>query len=185
MTKSPHPHREADGLAESTPVRTLRCRTVAQGRFAQLNYIRDLPPHLVAEVEPLGTLDDDVAPNASEALLAALGSCLAVGIHAHAVAQRIPIRQLELELEADIHPTTAPGSGASSPKPIGFEAVRVAVHIDADASRETLAALIAHVTLRSPVANTVHNPVHLDVALAETRPSAPATVPGFAAGAGG
>ncbi len=158
---------EADGQDDIASVRTLRCRTVAQGRFQQLNYIRDLPPHLVAEVASVGLLDEDIAPNASEALLAALGSCLAVGIHAHAMAQRIPVRQLELELEADIHPIATRGAGDGRPKPLGFESVRVVVHMDADAPSEMLRALIAYVTLRSPVANTIHNPVHLDVALAD------------------
>ena len=41
------------------------------------------------------------------------------------------------------------------------------VHLDADAPHDALSALIRHVTLWSPVANTLHNPVHLDVALAE------------------
>ena len=154
------------GKADPTAVRTLRCRTVAQGRFSQLNYIRDLPPQPVAEQEADALLAETGAPNASEALLAALGSCLAVGIHANAVAQGIPIRSLNLDLEADINTTAVWGAGDLQPKTIGFEAIRVAVHMDADASRESLAALIRHATLWSPVANTLHNPVHLDVALA-------------------
>jgi hypothetical protein len=32
------------GRTDSTAIRILRCRTVAQGRLHQLNYIRDLPP---------------------------------------------------------------------------------------------------------------------------------------------
>ena len=156
----------AKGKADPAGVRTLRCRTVAKGRFHQLNYIRSLPPQPVMEDEPEGLLGEDIAPNASEALLAAFGSCLAVGIHANAVARRIPIRQLELELEADINTTAVWGTGDIDPKPIGFEAVRVTVQLDADASRQVLDALIKHATLWSPVANTLHNPVHLDVTLA-------------------
>ena len=151
--------------ADPTALRTLRCRTVAKGRLNQLNYIRSLPPQPVMEDEPDSLLDEDIAPNASEALLAAFGSCLAVGIHATAVARRIPIRRLELELEADIHTTAIWGAGHIDPKPIGFETIRVSVQLDADASRETLEALIKHATLWSPVANTLHNPVNLDVTL--------------------
>lgn len=44
----------ADGKAEPTAMRTLHCRTVAQGRLRQLNYIRDLPPQPVMEDEPEG-----------------------------------------------------------------------------------------------------------------------------------
>lgn len=157
----------ATGKADPTNVRTLRCRTIAQGRLTQLNYIRSLPPQTVMEDEPDGLLGEDIAPNASEALLAAFGSCLAIGIHANAVARRIPIRGLELELEADINTTAVWGAGDIDPKPIGFEAIRVSVNLKADASREDLKALIKHTTLWSPVANTLHNPVHLDVSLAQ------------------
>ncbi len=154
------------GKADPTAVRTLRCRTVAQGRLSQLNYIRNLPPQPVMEDEPEGLLGESTAPNASEALLAALGSCLSIGIHANALAQGIPIRSLELSVEADINMTSVWGSGDLHPKTIGFESIRVSVNIDADASRKVLAALIKHTVLWSPVANTLHNPVHLDVALA-------------------
>ena len=154
------------GRADPAAVRTLRCRTVAQGRLHQLNYIRNLPPQPVVEDEPEGLLAETTAPNASEALLAAFGSCLAVGIHANALARRIPIRRLELSLEADINTTAVWGTGDIDPKPIGFETVRVSVELDADASPEALRALIEHATLWSPVANTLHNPVHLDVILA-------------------
>lgn len=158
----------AKGKSDPTAVRTLQCRTVAQGRLSQLNYIRDLPPQPVMENEPEGLLGESTAPNASEALLAALGSCLSIGIHANALGQGIPIRSLELSVEAEINMTSVWGSGDLHPKTIGFESIRVSVQMDADASRKALAALIRHTVLWSPVANTLHNPVHLDVALASS-----------------
>ena len=101
----------ARGRADPTAVRTLRCRTVAQGRLSQLNYIRNLPPQPVVEDEPEGLLGDSTAPNASEALLAALGSCLSIGIHANALGRGIPVRSLELSVEADINTTAVWGAG--------------------------------------------------------------------------
>lgn len=160
--------RRTDPLA----TRTLCCRTVAKGHFHQLNFIRGLPPQPVVVDEPDGLSAEEIAPNASEALLAALGSCLALGIQANAVAQRIPIRRLELQIEADINTTAVWGTDDLNPKPIGFEAVRVSVQIDADASPERLDALVQHATLWSPVANTLHNPVHLDVVRAPTNEAA-------------
>ncbi len=154
------------GLGAAALGHTVRCRTVATGQFHQLNYIRDLPPQPVQEAAEGSLLVEAVAPTASEALLAAFGSCLAIGIHAHAVAQRIPIRALELHLEADIHIGAAWVPGAMQAGPIGFENVRVSVAIDAAAPRAVLDALVRHATLWSPVANTLHNPVHLDVTLA-------------------
>ncbi len=65
------------------------------------------------------------------------------------MAQNITVHKLELELEADINITSVWGTGDVSPKPVGFEAVRVNVHFDADAPKETLDALVAHATLWS------------------------------------
>lgn len=146
-------------------VRTLRCRTVAQGRFQQLNYIRDLPAQPVTEDEPDGPLGGTAAPTASEALLAALGSCLAIGIHADAVAHHIRVHRLELEVEAEIDTAAGWPPGGAEPGTIGFEVIRVTVHLDADAPRGVLTALVKRAALWSPVSNTLHNPVHLDVGL--------------------
>lgn len=151
----------AKGRADPTAIRTLKCKTIAEGRFRHLNMIRNLPPYIVDE--PPGLLGDDTAPNPSEASLAALGSCLAVGIHANAVAQEITIQSLELELEADINITAVWGTGDVSPKPVGFDAVRVKVHLVADAPQQKIDELIAHATKWSPVANTFTKPVALDV----------------------
>lgn len=155
----------ASGKKDPAAIKTVKCRTIAEGHFRHLNFIRNLPPHVVDE--PPVLLGDDTAPNPSEALLAALGSCLAVGIHANAVAQNIVIHSLALNLEADINITSVWGTGDISPKPVGFDAIRVTVELDADAPRETLDALIAHAKKWSPVANTIAKPVALVVASAE------------------
>src|ERR1700675_5055679 len=64
-------------------IKTLKCNTVDAAKFRHANYIRNLPPYIVDE--PPGLLGDDTAPNPSETSLAALGSCLAVALHANAV----------------------------------------------------------------------------------------------------
>ena len=68
------------GIANPGAVRTLKVKTVLESKFRHLNYIRNLAPHVIDE--PPGLLGDDTAPNPSEAVLAALGSCLSVGIRA-------------------------------------------------------------------------------------------------------
>lgn len=155
----------AAGKANPDVVKTVKCRTVAEGRFRHANYVRDLPAYIVDE--PPGLLGDDTAPNPSEAALAALGSCLAVGIHANAVAQGIQLGTLELSLEGDINITAVWGTGdLAETKPVGFTEVRVAVNVDGDAPRERLEALVQHVLRWSPVANTFIRPVALKVGLA-------------------
>ena len=153
------------GKADPSAVRTVKCRTVLEGRFRHLNYIRTLPAHVIDE--PHALLGDDTAPNPTEALLAALGSCLSVGIHANAVARGITLSKVELDLEGDINITSVWGVGDLTPKPLGLTAVRAKVHIEGDASPEALRDLVSHANAWSPVANTVRNPVPLSVSLDE------------------
>lgn len=152
------------GKSDPRQVRTVRCRTVTESRFRQLNFVRSLPRHVIDE--PPQLLGDDTAPNPSEALLAALGSCIAVGIHANAVARGLALRRIELELEGDVNITSVWGTGDLGPKPVGFTAVRVRVRLDSDGPRDALEALVAHAVQWSPVTGTVRNPVPVEVALA-------------------
>ena len=145
---------------------TLRCRTVAAGGFKQLNYVRGLPP-LPAE-ERFGPPDEAPAATPSEMLLAAFGSCLSAHIHANAASGSIAVRSLEVHVEADMAASPMWDARGQAPGAMGFETIRVAVRMEADASPEALRALIAHAVLWSPVANTLYGPVHLDVALAGT-----------------
>jgi uncharacterized OsmC-like protein len=153
----------AKGKADPGAVRTVRAKTVAEGkRFRHLNYIRNLPAHIVDE--PPQLLGDDTAPNPTEALLAALGSCVAVGIQANAVARGWTVRAIELELEGDINITSVWGTGDLSPKALGLTAVRIKANIDIDgASDQELDELVAHAAKWSPVLNTVRNPVPVSV----------------------
>jgi uncharacterized OsmC-like protein len=153
----------AKGKADPKVIKTLKCKTVAEGRFRHLNFIRSLPAYVVDE--PPGLLGDDTAPNPSEAMLAALGSCLAVGIHANAVARDITVYRLEIELEGDLNITAVWGTGDLTDKPVGFTDVRAKVSFEADRPREELAALVAHARNWSPVANSYSRPVNLEVAL--------------------
>ena len=133
-----------DGRRRPLPPRQLHSRPSA--------YIVDEPP---------GLLGDDTAPNPSEASLAALGSCIAVGLHANAVHRGITVNSLEVELEGDLNITAVWGTGDVSEKPVGFTDVRIIVHMDADAPQETIDELIAHVCQWSPVFNTFSRPVNM------------------------
>lgn len=153
------------GKANPKSVVTLKNKTVCVAKFRNLNFVRNLPAHVIDE--PPHLLGDDTAPNPSEALLATLGSCLSVGIHANAVARGITLTKLELELEGDINVTAVWGVGdLAADKVLGFTDVRVKAHIEGDATRAELEALVAHANIWSPVANTLRNPVAVAVALA-------------------
>ncbi|MBX2854825.1 MAG: OsmC family protein [Rhodobacteraceae bacterium] len=150
------------GKANPQAVKTLSCKTVAEGKFRHANYIRDLQPYIVDE--PPGLLGDDTAPNPSEASLAALGSCICVGLHANAVHRGITVNTLEVELEGDLNITAVWGTGDVSEKPVGFTDVRVKVNMDADASQEVIDELIQHVAKWSPVFNSFTRPVNMEIA---------------------
>lgn len=153
------------GKANPKAVKTLKCRTVAEGRFRHANYIRNLPAYIVDE--PPGLLGDDTAPNPSEASLAALGSCIAVGLHANAVHRGWTISKLELNLEGDLNITAVWGTGDVSDKPVGFTDVRIGVDMECPGvPKAEIEKLIAHVTKWSPVANTFIRPVNLVVGAA-------------------
>jgi uncharacterized OsmC-like protein len=155
-----------DASAESFGRETLRCRTVASGGFKQMNYVRNLPPLPIEE--RFGPPADVPVATPSETLLAALGSCLGARIHANAALASIVVHNLELDVEADVVANSMWEPPGHAPRAVGFEAIRITVHAHADASPEALRALIAHAVLWSPVANTIHDPVHLDVTLGRT-----------------
>ena len=155
----------ANAQANPNVIKSIKVKTICEGQFRNLNYVRDLPEHVIDE--PPSLLGQDTAPNPSEAVLAALGSCLSVGIHANAIVRGITLTKLELELEGDINITGVWGIGDLSEKRLGFTDFRAKVNLEGNVSRAELEDLVAHSNLWSPVANTLRNPVNLAVDLAE------------------
>ena len=155
----------ANAQANPNVIKSIKVKTICEGQFRNLNYVRDLPEHVIDE--PPSLLGQDTAPNPSEAVLAALGSCLSVGIHANAIVRGITLTKLELELEGDINITGVWGIGDLSEKRLGFTDIRAKVNLEGNVSRAELEDLVAHSNLWSPVANTLRNPVNLAVDLAE------------------
>lgn len=150
------------GKANPDSVVTLKAKTVCEGQFRMQTYVRDLAPMLIDE--PPHLLGEDNAPNPSEAVLATLGACLAVGVHANATARGVSLTKLEVEMEGDINVTAVWGTGdLDAAKTLGFSAVRVKIDADGDASDEQIAEIIAHSNVWSPVANTLRNNVELTV----------------------
>ncbi len=159
------------GDAAGPPARTLHCRTVAAGGFKQLNYVRDLPPIAVQERLDRPGGEEDLSP--VEAMLAALGSCLTARIRANAIASGTAIHTLALDVEGDLAVSGMWGQPGATPPRIGFGAIRVRVTIDADLPADRLRAMINHALMWSPVANTLHDAVDLNVSLAGPPPAHP------------
>ena len=128
---------------------------------------QELDAHIIDE--PPVLLGDDTAPNPSEAVLAALGSCIAVGIHANCVFKGIDLYKLELELEGDINISAVWGTGdLVTEKIVGFSDIRVKAHVEGSASREELDEIVQHANVWSPVANTMRLPVNMTIESAKS-----------------
>ena len=123
--------------------------------------IRDFAP--ITSDEPEGLGGTDTGPNPVEQLLGALGNCLAVGYAANATAAGITIEDLSIDLEGDLDLHTFLGLNPEGNA--GYEALRVLVHLDSDATPEQLAALHATVVGTSPVGHTLSRAVPLSIEL--------------------
>jgi uncharacterized OsmC-like protein len=147
---------------------TNKVHTVTEGQYRTLSYVGDHAPVVVDE--PLHLFGENTAPAPGEIVLSALGGCLAVGITAVATWKQVKLSKLELFLEGDIGNPAAWGAGGAlekTPPEMGFQAIRVKVVVQGDASREELDEIVRHANYYSPVANTMRNPIPFSIALAE------------------
>jgi uncharacterized OsmC-like protein len=142
-------------------------RTVDQGQFRTLSYVGDHAPVVVDE--PVRLFGENTAPAPGEIALSALGGCLVVGITAVATWKNVKLSHLEINLEGDIGNSAAWGAGGSEREPsqMGFQAIRVKVDIEGDATREELQEIVDRANYYSPVANTMRNPIPFTIALSE------------------
>lgn len=114
--------------------------------------------------EPAVLLGGDRAPNAVEAVLHALTSCLTVGFVYNAAARGIEVRSLDFDVEGelDLHGFL----GLSETTRPGYQRIDVRYRVDADVTEEQVEQLCDHVQRTSPVLDIVTNPVQVTVARA-------------------
>jgi uncharacterized OsmC-like protein len=96
-----------------------------------------------------------------EYVLVALASCLTAGIAAVAQNRSIQLRSVKATLEAGMDLQGI--LGIDSEVRNGFDGIKVVFDIDADASREDIAALVAQSQKRSAVFDIVTNPTNVAV----------------------
>jgi uncharacterized OsmC-like protein len=131
------------------------------GGFRSEARIRDFAP--VHSDEPAALGGGDTAPNPVEQLLGALGNCLAVGYAANASVAGIAIRDLRIELTGGLDLRAFLGLREGN---AGFDDIRVAVHLESDASDDQLRELHDKVVGSSPVGHTLGRAVPLTIDLA-------------------
>ena len=130
-----------------------------------MTYVRDLSPMLVGE--PPALLGDDSAPNPTETALAALGSCISVGLLANATHRGVTLTKIEVEMRGGHRHLRRMGVGDTPDgKVLGLSAVRCKVTLAGDADDATLNEIHDNAIVWSPVVNTFRNPVGVDSTLA-------------------
>lgn len=121
---------------------------------------RGTPPHGYDEPRWLGGADAAMA--ASEALLGAVGGCIATGFAANAALREVEIRELEIEVEGEIDVPAFLGLRDSHS---GYKRLRVRIHAAADADPALLEEIAFRAVQLSPVVNTVRNPAQVEYEL--------------------
>jgi uncharacterized OsmC-like protein len=120
-------------------------------------------PFVLEGDEPPVLLGSNTGPNAVEAVLHALASCLAVGFVYNAAAQGIRVDSLEFDLEGeiDLHGFL----GLSDQIRPGYQNIRLNYRVKSDAPREKLEELCEYVQKTSPVLDIIRNPVPVSITL--------------------
>ncbi|MFB3764111.1 MAG: OsmC family protein [Methanotrichaceae archaeon] len=107
--------------------------------------------------EPAVLLGSGKAPNAVEMVLAALGSCLAVGFAYNAAARGIVLQSLEIMLEGDLD--LQGFLGTSDKVRPGYQNIKVKCRVKSSAPKEKIEELFKYVQRTSPVTDIIRNPV--------------------------
>jgi uncharacterized OsmC-like protein len=107
--------------------------------------------------EPPVLLGDNEGANPVEFLLHALAGCVTTTTVLHAASPGIEIRSLSTELSGSMELQGLLELDPSAS--VGYEQIRIRMHVDADCSDEELDELIGFARKHSPVCNTVCRPV--------------------------
>lgn len=122
-------------------------------------------PFILEGDEPPVLLGENHGPNAVEAVLHALASCLAVGFIYNAAAQGIQIESLTFMLEGDLDLHAF--LGLSDQTRPGYENIKLTYRVKSNAPRAKIVELCNYVQKTSPVLDILRNPVPVTISLAE------------------
>jgi uncharacterized OsmC-like protein len=123
-----------------------------QSHKTEFNYDADHPAIFASE---------DKGATPVEYVLVGLASCLTAGIAAVAQNRQIQLRSVKATLEAGMDLQGI--LGIDSDVRNGFDGIKVTFDIDADATKDEIAALVAQSQKRSAVFDIVTNPTNVSV----------------------
>ncbi len=122
-------------------------------------------PFIIEGDEPPVLLGSNAGPNAVEAILASIGSCLAVGFVYNAAAQGIKVKSLKFTIKGDID--LHGFLGLSEEIRPGYQNINISYRINSDAPREKIEELCEYVQRTSPVLDMIRNGLPVSVILEE------------------
>ena len=137
-------------------------RTETQGFFG-LGQEHDRPAHVAETDHPSIFAASDSAMTPPEAALSALAGCLTAGVASVATNREITLRSVSATVEGDMDLQGILGIDGDVRN--GFSAIRVSFDIDADASDEEIAAVVAQSQKRSAVFDLLTNPTPVSVSV--------------------
>jgi uncharacterized OsmC-like protein len=140
------------GTHARSTVRGFRGLGEEQSHKTEFSFETDHPEVFAAE---------DLGATPVELVLVGLASCLTAGVAAVAQNRGIQLRSVEAKLEGKMNIYGI--LGVDSDVRNGYEDIKVTFHIDADASKKEIEALVAQSQKRSAVYDIVTNPTSVTV----------------------
>ncbi|MEM6547744.1 MAG: OsmC family protein [Pseudomonadota bacterium] len=139
-------------------------RTLASGFFGLGEEQERKAPHAIEADHPEQFSAPDAGATPVEIVLSGLASCLTAGVASVAENRGVKLRKVTATIEGDMD--LAGIMGIDPDVRNGFSAIRVSFDIDADATAEEIAGIVAQSQKRSAVFDIITNPTALHVSVA-------------------
>lgn len=138
-------------------------RSTVEGFFGLGEEKAHRQPFVFEADHPAEFAAPDAGATPVEIVLSALASCLTAGVASVAQNRGIQLRSVRATVEGDMSLYGILGIDADVRN--GFKAIRVSFDIDADATRDEIAAVVAQSQKRSAVFDIITNPGNVKVAV--------------------
>ncbi len=139
-------------------------RSTVEGFFGLGEEQQRKSPHIIEADHPEQFAATDMAATPAEIALSALASCLTAGVATVAQNRGIQLKKVTATIEGDMDLYGILGIDADVRN--GYSDIRVRFDIDADATKEEIAALVAQSQKRSAVFDVITNPTNVHVTVA-------------------
>jgi uncharacterized OsmC-like protein len=141
----------------------VQSRSTIEGFFGLGDEQKRGAGHTIQADHPEQFAATDMGPTPVEIVLSGLASCLTAGVASVAQNRGIQLRKVKATVEGNMDLAGILGVDADVRN--GFSAIRVSFEIDADATPDEIAALVAQSQKRSAVFDIITNPTNVHVSV--------------------